>query len=153
LLHGLVAMVAGPERALTVMDGLLAGCETKTAVVNRELHQLAQLAQKTPALVEELLQAGGQRYWEEKQIDAVPEFAARFRRFIEDHGHREMDMDYLQPTWSDQPGIVLDSIALVLRGDVSEDPAETARRLRQRFAETELQFLTAVPAELRFFFR
>src|SRR5262249_43999208 len=58
LLHALVGTVAGPERSLTIVDGLLAGCETKTAVVNRELHQLAQLTRRTPALVERLLPVG-----------------------------------------------------------------------------------------------
>src|SRR5205085_933621 len=50
VLHALVAMAVGPERAVTVMDGLLAGCETKTTIVNREIHELAMLASRFPAL-------------------------------------------------------------------------------------------------------
>jgi pyruvate,water dikinase len=153
LLHALVAAMAGQDRALTLVDGLLAGCETKTAVVNRELHELAQRAARTPNLAKELLHHGGRGFWELGRIDQFPEFAAPFRRFLEDHGHREMDMDYLHPTWSGQPWIVLDSIALILRSETGEDPAETARRLRLRYAETEHQFLSSVPKELRFFFR
>jgi pyruvate,water dikinase len=153
LLHGLVAMVLGPDRALPVVDGLLAGCETKTAVVNRELHELAQLAKKTPALSQELLSRPGQELWDRGRLAAYPDFAVRFHRFLEDHGHREMDMDHYHPTWSGRPGIVLDSIALILRGSSDEDPAETARQQRQRFAATEHQFLAALPEELRFFFR
>ena len=30
--------------------------------------------------------------------------------------YREMDMDFFHPTWSGQPWVVLDAIALVLRG-------------------------------------
>jgi len=153
LLHGLAAMILGPERALPVVDGLLAGCETKTVVVNRELHELACLAMRTPALRQALLTHGGRAVWERGELAAFPEFAARFERFLEDHGHREMDMDHYHPTWSGQPWIVLDAITLIVRNDAAEDPAETARRQRQRYFETEHQFLSAIPEDLRFFFR
>ena len=153
LLHGLVAMMLGPEEALPVVDGLLAGCETKTVVVNRELHELASLARRTPALRQALVAQGGRAVWDSDGLAAYPEFAARFRRFLEDHGHREMDMDHYVPTWSGQPWIVLDAVALILRGEAADDPAELARRQRQRYADTELRFLSAVPEDLRFFFR
>lgn len=153
LLHALVGMAIGPDKALPVVDGLLAGCETKTAVVNRELHELAQLLGKSPALRDLLLENGGRSFWEQGQAEHSAEFAARLRRFLEDHGHREMDMDYFHLTWAGQPWIVLDSLALILRGGSGDDPAETARRQRQRYFETEHQFLGAVPEPLRFFFR
>jgi len=153
LLHGFVAMVTGPERALQVVDGLLAGCETKTAVVNRELHELASHARTVPALCRELLDRDGADFWLQKRLDAFPEFAVRFRRFLEDHGHREMDMDYFHPAWADQPGIVLDAIGLIIRGEPGEDPAETARRHRRHYFTTEHQFLATVPEDLRFFLR
>lgn len=152
LLHKLVEMALGPERALAVFDGLLAGCETKTAVVNREIHELARLAAQSATLRDELLR-GGREFWESGGLDRHPAFAARLLRFLEDHGHREMDMDYAQPTWSGQPWVVLESIALILRSGSTEDPASVARQLRIRYAATELSFLSAVPEELRFFFR
>ncbi len=153
LLHGLVGMVIGHEKALPVVDGLLAGCETKTVVVNREFHELARLAGQSPALAEALATQGGRAAWEEGRLADFPAFAARLGRFLEDHGHREMDMDYYHPTWSEQPWVVLDAVALILKGGPGEDPAETARRQRQRYARTEHEFLGAVPEELRFFFR
>jgi phosphohistidine swiveling domain-containing protein len=153
LLHGLVSMLLGPERALAVVDGLLAGCETKTTLVNRELYELARLAGTVPALSELFLGRDGAALWASGGLEAFPEFAAGLHRFLADHGHREMDMDYYHPTWVDEPGIVLDAVALLLRDGPREDPAETARRQRQRCFETEHQFLSAVPAELRFFFR
>jgi pyruvate,water dikinase len=153
LLHGLAAMVLGPERALPVVDGLLAGCETKTVLVNRELHELACLAMRTPALQQALQAQGGRGFWESGEVGEYTDFNARFHRFLDDHGHREMDMDHYHPTWSGQPWIVLDAIALLLRGEADEEPAEMARRQRQRYAETEHQFLAAIPEELRFFFR
>ena len=154
LLHGLVGMAVGPEKALAVVDGLLAGCETKTAVVNRELHELAQLARQVAGLVRH---ASGTRrqalLGRRTRPSTRPNSRRRFARFLEDHGHREMDMDYYHPTWSGQPWIVLDSLALILRSGGGEDPAETARRQRQRYSETEHQFLGGVPEPLRFFFR
>jgi pyruvate,water dikinase len=153
LLHALVAMAAGAEQSLPIVDGLLAGCETKTAVVNRELHELAQLAGRTyPAVGRELAALGGAEFLRQGKLQLFPEFAARFQRFLEDHGHREMDMDYFHPTWSEQPSVVLDALALILRGK-GEDPGETARKLRIRYSETEHAFLGRVPEELRFFFR
>jgi rifampicin phosphotransferase len=153
LLHALVAMSTGPDKALVVVDGLLAGCETKTAVVNRELHELAQLAGGIPALDQALAEQGGRKIVDAGLFQQFPDFAARFQRFLEDHGHREMDMDYYHPTWSQNPAVVIDAIGLIRRGGSEADPAETARALRLRYAETELQFLNQVPEPLRFFFR
>lgn len=152
LLHALLRMAVGEERALPLLDGLLAGCETKTAVVNAELHALAQMARRDERLRAALL-AGGRQAWDQNILADFPEFRSRFERFLEDHGHREVDMDYMQPTWAGQPWVVLDSVALMLRGDETEDPAETARRQRLRYGETELAFLGSLPESLRFFFR
>lgn len=152
LLHGLVTMAVGAEKALPLVDGLLAGCETKTAVVNAELHELAQMARGNDALAKAFSQSG-RELWEQNVLAEYPEFQARFQRFLEDHGHREVDMDYLQPTWASQPWIVLDSIGLILRGHEEEEPAETARKQRLRYSQTELAFLGSLPEEIRFFFR
>jgi pyruvate,water dikinase len=62
-------------------------------------------------------------------------------------------MDYYHPTWAERPVIVLDALNLILRRGQAEDPAETARRQRARYTETEHRFLGQVPDELRFFFR
>jgi pyruvate,water dikinase len=153
LLHALVALTVGSEKSLAIVDGLLAGCETKTAVVNRELHELAQLIERTPMLREALQSDSGQTIWDDGRLNAFPEFSARLQRFLEDHGHREMDMDHFHPTWSARPGVVLDSLALILRSGTGGDPAETARQQRLRYSETEHQFLSSLPAEVRFFFR
>jgi phosphohistidine swiveling domain-containing protein len=157
LLPALVGMVIGPDKALAVVDGLLAGCETKTTVVNRELHELAQFAAGIPLLGEAFVAHAGTAILQNGLLQAYPDFRIRLERFLEDHGHREMDMDYYHPTWSENPGVVLDAIGLILRGAPGaragrEDPAESARKLRVRHAETELEFLSRVPEELRFFF-
>ncbi|HEX4073229.1 MAG TPA: PEP/pyruvate-binding domain-containing protein [Planctomycetaceae bacterium] len=153
MLHALVSMAVGPERGLSVVDGLLAGCDTKTAQVNREIHELARLASQTPALEQLLLGGDSQKLWKEGGLSRFPEFLKRFSQFLEDHGHREIYMDYYHPTWSGQPWVVLDSIVLLLRAGVDEDPQETARAHRQCYSATENQFLAVVPQPLQFFFR
>ena len=151
MLHALVGMAVGPERGLSVVDGLLAGCDTKTAQVNREIHDLARLATQTPALEQLLLEGDSDKLWKEGRLLRFPEFQKRFAQFLEDHGHREIYMDYYHPTWAGQPWVVLDSIVLLLRAGADEDPLETARAHRQRYFATENQFLAAVPAPLQFF--
>ncbi|HEX3999831.1 MAG TPA: PEP/pyruvate-binding domain-containing protein [Pirellulales bacterium] len=153
MLHALVGMAAGDERALGLVDGLLAGCETKTAQVNREIHGLAKLARQIPALEPLLVNQSSREIWDRGELSPFPEFGQRFERFLDDHGHREIDMDYYCPTWAAQPWVVIDSIALLLRGDEGDDPDETAHAHRQRYFATEHQFLSAVPEPLRFFFR
>ena len=154
MLHALVSMAVGPERGLSVVDGLLAGCDTKTAQVNREIHDSRAARHADPGALEQLLLGGdSQKLWKEGGLSRFPEFLKRFRQFLEDHGHREIYMDYYHPTWSGQPWVVLDSIVLLLRAGVDEDPLETARAHRQCYSATENQFLAAVPESLQFFFR
>ena len=57
MLHALVGLAVPADQRLNIVDGLLAGCETKTAQVNREIHDLAMLAKRTPALERRLLGA------------------------------------------------------------------------------------------------
>ncbi len=152
LLH-LVELVVGREQSLAAFDGLMAGCETKTAVVNRELHELARLAAHDARLCRELVDAGSRTVWDGGRLNDHRDFATRLARFLEDHGHREMDMDYSVPTWSGQPWVVLDTITLILRQGTPGDPDATARELRLKYAETELAFLAALPESVRFFFR
>ena len=153
LLHGLIAMLVGPEKALPVLDGLLAGCENKTAMVNREIHEMAALAGKTPELGEELAAKGGRAMIDEDRLRAYPIFAARFERFLADHGHREVDIDYSVPTWSGQPWVVLDSLMLLLHSEFAKSLREMMRSQRIRYAQCKHQFLSCVPEELQFFFR
>jgi pyruvate,water dikinase len=152
VLHGFVGLAVGREKALAAVDGLLAGCATKTSLVNRELRELARLLAARSALAERLLTDGGRGFWSAaRRHDEANAFFPHFDRFLADHGHRELDMDYLVPTWSEQPWIVLDMIALLLRSGSPEPPSEL--ELRQRSVETEQQILAALPVKLQFFFR
>lgn len=152
LLHALVALVGGKDQAIAVVDGLLAGCETKTALVNRSLRDLADLMHAAPPLAAEVRVAGARAFMEQGALDRYPAFAAGFRRFLDDHGHRELDMDYYQPTWGDQPWVVLDSIAVIELTPSPEDPADAELGRQVRHFETERLLLAGLPDALRFFF-
>lgn len=102
LLNGL----AGPDEAPRYMDAVMAGCETKTGAVNRELLDLAAHIRRYPALMESLKKSssafmaqGGFKQW--------PDLARQFELFLEDHGHREVDYDPYIATWSAAPENVL----------------------------------------------
>jgi len=152
VLHALVSMVAGPDRVLGVVDGLLAGCETKTALVNREIHGLARLAADTPALHTLLLaplDASSRRNDASKPSRLCGPLRALPRRSRASRARHGLPAaDVVGPA-----GVVLDSIALILRAGIDEDPATTARDQQARQFDTEHQFLSAVPLDLRFFFR
>src|SRR5690606_21429347 len=125
--------------------------ETRTALVNRELAELVQLAAQSPALREQLLNGEGRALIEQGRLAAYPAFAKRFERFIEDYGPREVDMDYYQPTWSGQPWVVLDQIASLLRADALPNYAERDRQQRLQQFVAEQALLAQLPSELGFF--
>jgi len=150
-LFGVVAMIVGRDRAPALYDALTCFCETKTNLVNTDLYRLYRMVRGEPEL-ERLLVDGNRRVlWEEGTIDRFPAFAAAFRRFLENHGHREVDFDAYVPTWLGQPWVVLENLRLMLmQGDVAE-PGEREVELRARQSAAERDFLAAAPATLRNF--
>src|ERR1700730_6997287 len=54
VLHGLLNILMGPTQAPIVFDKLLAYCETKTGVINKELYRFAARIAEKPSLVDEL---------------------------------------------------------------------------------------------------
>ncbi|HET7461193.1 MAG TPA: PEP-utilizing enzyme, partial [Longimicrobium sp.] len=89
--------------------------------------------------------------WEDGTLERFPRFAGAFRRFLENHGHREVDFDAYVPTWIGQPWVVLENLRLMLmRGDVA-DPAGREVELRARQSAAEREYLAAVPDGLRNF--
>src|ERR687885_223340 len=147
----LVATIRGAEQAPALVDALCGAPETRTALVNRDLHRLAQLAASDPELRQKLLAGEGHALLEGDHLAAYPAFAARFKRFLEDYGHRELDIDFYHPTWSGQPWVVLDQITSLLRAGTLTPPEEIETAQRERQFEAEQAFMQQVPAELRFF--
>jgi len=143
----LVALVAPRGEADALRDALACFCETKTGLVNRDLHELALAAGADAALAAALL-GGDPRAVD---LDAHPGFAERFRAFLARHGHREVDFDPYHPTWSGQPWVVLANVkAMLARGELP-DPTVQEHALRVRQREAEERFLALVPEDLRYF--
>lgn len=151
VLHHLLSMMLDAKQATELVTVLCSAPETRTALVNRELAELVQLAAQSPALREQLLNGEGRALIEQGRLAAYPAFAKRFERFIEDYGHREVDMDYYQPTWSGQPWVVLDQIASLLRADALPNYAERDRQQRLQQFVAEQALLAQLPSELGFF--
>jgi phosphohistidine swiveling domain-containing protein len=150
-LYGIVGMLVGREQAPALYDGLTCFCETKTNLVNGDLYRLYRLVREDAVLERALLETERRALWESGVLGAHPRFAAAFARFIENHGHREVDFDAYVPTWSGQPWVVLENLRLMLmQGDVA-DPAEREVELRARQSAAEREYLAAMSPELRNF--
>jgi pyruvate,water dikinase len=151
MLFRLTAMVVGPEAAPACYDGLTCACDTKTMLVNQDLYALYRIADQNPRLAERLRDQDRRQLYTSGDLEAFSTFHAAFKRFIEDHGHREVDFDAYQPTWSGQPWVVLENLRLMLlRGEVP-DPGAQDRAARARQHANEREFLARLPESLRTF--
>jgi len=89
---------------------------------------------------------------DQKLLDHFPDFAARFQKFLRDHGHREVDFDAYLPTWLELPWVVLDNVRLILQTPMDQLPAARERELKIRLQQAEVELFQKLPAELHFFF-
>ena len=149
VLHGLLQVAVGPEQAPVLLDRLLAHCETKTGAINKELHRFAARIAQCEQLVERLERSSGAQFIAAGGFAGHPELEAAFRKFLRDHGHREVEFDPYHATWIDAPELVIENLKAMLQG-ARPDPAEKERELRILMIETEAQILSRVPEELRF---
>ncbi|HEX8243660.1 MAG TPA: PEP/pyruvate-binding domain-containing protein, partial [Longimicrobium sp.] len=150
-LFTVVAMLVGRERAPALYDALTCFCETKTNLVNADLYRLYRMVRGEPELEALLVGTDRRQVWEMGMLERFPGFAQAFARFLENHGHREVDFDAYVPTWIGQPWVVLENLRLMLmQGDVA-DPAEREVELRARQSAAEREFLAAMPDALRNF--
>jgi pyruvate,water dikinase len=149
LLFQILAHTVGPDEAPAVYDGLTCFCETKTSLVNHDLFHLAAAAAEEPDLRRRLVEEDRRALYEAGALEAFPDFRSRFERFLEIHGHREVDYDAYHPTWSGQPWVVLENLRLILVQDEVEDPGLKDQALRSRQHNAEQAFMTRVPDPLR----
>lgn len=150
-LFRLVALLVGPAEAPALYDALTAFSELKTNLVNADLHRLSRTIRAEPQLLRMLAETDRRRIWEDGLLEAHPRFATAFRRFIENHGHREVDFDTYVPTWSGQPWVVLENLRLMAANAEVADPGAREGELRARQSAAEREFLAVAPAELRNF--
>jgi len=150
-LFGVVTMISGREQAPALYDALTCFCETKTNLVNADLHRLYLLVRGEPELERLVVDSDRRALWEDGALDRFPRFASAFHRFLENHGHREVDFDAYVPTWIGQPWVVLENLRLMLMQGEVADPAGREVELRARQSAAEREYLAAVPDGLRNF--
>jgi pyruvate,water dikinase len=151
LLLQLLALTVGKEDAPRLHDGLLAYCETKTGIINGELYELSRMVKGNPELTKLFSSQDSRRLYEMKLLAGYPEFQRRFEKFLQDHGHREVEFDAYHPTWLEVPWVVLDHIRLILQAATPQTPLEKERELRRRMQQAELELFHRIPEKLQFF--
>jgi pyruvate,water dikinase len=152
VLLGLLSMLTGgAEAGAQLFDDLMAHCETKTGIVNKELYALARAIRDDSAL-HALIEATPSRdLIAGNGLAAYPAFATRFNKFLADHGHRETDFDPYQPTWLEAPWVVLDNLRLMASAPAAEEPEAKERGLRLRQLQAEIALFAKIPPSLHFF--
>jgi phosphohistidine swiveling domain-containing protein len=152
LLHGLLRIMFGPEIANSLFDRLMAFCETKTGVINKELFDLAAMVREQPQLDALLAAQPSREIIDARALERFPRFEARLGKFLRDHGHREVDFDAYSPTWLELPWVVLDNVRLILQTPMDQAPAAKERDLKMRMQQAELELMQKLPPDLHFFF-
>jgi rifampicin phosphotransferase len=152
LLHHLLKMCLDLESANTLFDHLMAYCETKTGIINKELFEMAQMIRTQPRLEALLGELDSRSLVESGQLKDFPEFESRLTKFLRDHGHREVDFDAYSPTWLELPWVVLDNIRLILGTPMDQSPATKERELKIRMVQAETMLYQKLPPDLHFFF-
>jgi pyruvate,water dikinase len=147
LLH-LLQAAAGPEVGTRLHTDLLAWCDTKTARVNQDLWELAQLIRRTPYRAV-LVERGGAALLESAWRRDCPEAAGALERILEVHGHREWDFDpYIAP-WRETPALVLELVRGLVDRDLS--PNDEGRSARIRMQAAEALVISKCPPAAQFF--
>ena len=155
-LHGwlgrLVGLVteAGDAEVRAMVERLLAVTDTVTGQINREMAELARVARSLPGGAQLVLRAARRPGWPE--LAEHPDFASRFRDFVQRHGHREVDFDAYHPTWIEAPHVVLTQIA-GLAAQPEQADEQRLHELQVSMAAVEHDLLGAAPAELRYLLR
>jgi pyruvate,water dikinase len=152
VLARMIALVAPQGEARPLLNALLAWTETKTGQINKELFELGQIARMNPALEAMLRTSSSRRIIAEEMLAAFPEFGSRFSKFLEDHGHCEIEFDAMQPPWRDAPWVVLDNVRAILSSPMQQTPAQREREVKIEAQQAELRLYNLVPADLHFFY-
>lgn len=149
ILQGIIAMAVGAERPQQVFDKMLAYCETKTGVINKELHALARRIAACPELAQRLALADSRAFVKDGGFTGYSDIEKSFSKFLRDHGHREVEFDPYHPTWVEAPHLVVDNLKVMLDAQ-HESPDDKERDLKIDMRETEVALVSRMPVELQF---
>ncbi|HSH03109.1 MAG TPA: PEP/pyruvate-binding domain-containing protein [Anaerolineae bacterium] len=147
LLQYLLMLGVGPE-APRLFAQLLAYCETKTGQINGELFELAQIIRDLPELEALVMEKPSRQIVADNDFHRFPTFESHWRKFLRNHGHREIDLDAYHPTWLEASWVVVDNIRLILQSDMSETPAQKELALKIQMQKAELELWRLLPEDL-----
>ena len=150
-LHRFCVLAVGETEARGLFDALLSWCDTKTGQINKELFEMAQRIRALPDLEEAMQTESSRSLMADGFMARHPDFKARFDKFIEDHGHRETDIDAYQPPWADAPWVVLDNLRLILQSPMKSIPAMKEREVKLAAHQAEMRLFNCVPEPMKFF--
>lgn len=150
ILLALLEMAVGKEHAAQTFDKLLAYCETKTGIINKELYRLGRQIGQQRDLADRLRQMDSMAFLENGGFRSWPEIDRVFAKFLRDHGHREVEFDPYHATWIEAPWLVVDNLKVMLDSRL-DDPIEKERDLKIAMRQTEDALIGKLPDEIRFF--
>jgi rifampicin phosphotransferase len=150
VLHGVLALVLGPEKAPAAFDALLAHCDTKTGAINAHLYELARTVREEAAFFDSHDTPTILREWRTSVAQALPEFVAGVDHLLAEHGHRETEFDPYVPTWLEAPGVVIDTLRIMAKGEL-QNPKANEHQIKVRMQETLFAVQQCVPDDLRYF--
>lgn len=147
----ILTSLAGPEKGKQLFDALIATNETKTALVNSELYYLAGLVKASEELNAVMHGNSSRQIMEKDLLSAFPEFEKKFKKFLQAHGHREIDLDAYIPTWAEAPNVVLDNIRLIVDTPQEGDPKDKEYEVKYETQKAEAELFAKTPKELHLF--
>ena len=152
VLRAILRCVVGDAEAAAVFDDLLAYCETKTGVINKELYRMARCVAEVPQLAARVSSSSATEFLEGEGFRSHPELQRAFDKFLRDHGHREVEFDPYHPTWVEAPWLVIENLKVMLESG-RDDPSVQERELKIRMMKAESSLFARLPAEAHFFVR
>jgi phosphohistidine swiveling domain-containing protein len=144
-------MLLGREDGERAIFDLTAACNTKTALVNEQLCELAALVRENPHLEAAVRTLPAREALAELRRDAA--VSPVFQQFIDAHYHRELDhfLDPFYPTLGEAPWVVVDNIKLIFDGSFaggnSADTAGDGQSASRRQYEARSRVLSRCPAD------
>lgn len=138
------------DEALGIFDRITAYCETKTSLVNRDLRALAERVRTDEGLARLLQSTESRELAASGALRAYEAFDEAFARFLEDHGHREVEFDPYILTWAEAPWVVLDHLRLLVD---SPEGGHDDTQVKREASEAEDRLFELVPEDLHLFFR
>lgn len=148
VLYQLLQMSMPSTEAKAMFDLLLSVSDTKTGQVNAELWAMSREIRREPALHQAMMQMSSPAL--AAQLNDYPAFQTEFERFLQRHGHRELDFDAYYPTWLEAPHIVLDQLKMLAELP-DEDRAAQALNSKLNASAVQHGYLAQVPDDLRYF--